>query len=146
TDNGGPTETIALLTGSPAIDASGGRTCVATDQRGVARPQGNACDIGAFEAQSINIFSVTNTNDSEAGSLRQAILDANATPNSSSGPDEIHFNIPSEGTNIIAPALALPPITGPVVIDGYTQPRASLNTLATGDNNAVIQIELDGAS
>ena len=48
-DNGGPTPTRALLPGSPAIDA-GPESCVpATDQRGVQRPQGPACDIGAFE-------------------------------------------------------------------------------------------------
>ncbi len=52
-DNGGPTLTRALLAGSPAIDA-GSSDCPppATDQRGVARPQGPACDIGAFEAPS----------------------------------------------------------------------------------------------
>ena len=48
-DNGGPTLTIALLPGSPGID-SGGADCPATDQRGVSRPQGAACDIGAYEA------------------------------------------------------------------------------------------------
>lgn len=47
--NGGPTRTLALLPGSQAIDA-GGSVCVATDQRGAPRPQGSACDIGAFEA------------------------------------------------------------------------------------------------
>jgi hypothetical protein len=49
-DNGGPSETHALLPGSPAIDA-GSLDCPppATDQRGVARPQGAACDIGAVE-------------------------------------------------------------------------------------------------
>ena len=73
------------------------------------------------------------------------LLDANATPNSINGPDEIHFNIPSETVNSIAPATALPAITEPVIIDGYTQPGASVNTLATG-NNAVIRIELDGDS
>ena len=46
-DNGGPTPTHALLQGSPAIDAAG--ACSDTDQRGIARPQGAACDIGAFE-------------------------------------------------------------------------------------------------
>lgn len=48
--NGGTTKTLALVRGSPAIDASpldGG--CESTDQRGVFRPQGKACDIGAFE-------------------------------------------------------------------------------------------------
>ena len=144
-DNGGPTETMALLAGSPAIDAGDIERCAVTDQRGVARPQGETCDIGAFEASLINIFAVTNTNDSGTGSLRQAILDANAAPNSINGPDELHFNIPSESVNTIAPASALPPITEPVVIDGYTQSGASPNTLAVG-NNASIQIELDGNS
>jgi cysteine-rich repeat protein len=46
-DNGGPTLTHALLAGSPAIDGAG--TCSGTDQRGVSRPQGGACDIGAYE-------------------------------------------------------------------------------------------------
>jgi CSLREA domain-containing protein len=49
-DNGGPTETHDLLPGSPAIDA-GSVDCPPpdTDQRGVARPRGAACDIGAVE-------------------------------------------------------------------------------------------------
>jgi beta-glucanase (GH16 family) len=48
-DNGGPTLTHALLAGSPAIDAGDDSVCPATDQRGVLRPQGAACDIGAYE-------------------------------------------------------------------------------------------------
>jgi CSLREA domain-containing protein len=48
-DNGGPTKTMALTAGSPAIDAADDADCPATDQRGVARPQGPHCDIGAYE-------------------------------------------------------------------------------------------------
>jgi CSLREA domain-containing protein len=48
-NNGGETDTLALHPGSPAIDAGTNAGCPATDQRGVARPQGSACDIGAFE-------------------------------------------------------------------------------------------------
>ena len=48
-NNGGITETHALLTGSPALDAGNDDVCPDIDQRGVARPQGNHCDIGAFE-------------------------------------------------------------------------------------------------
>jgi hypothetical protein len=48
-NNGGPTHTIALLAGSPAIDAGDDETCEETDQRGVERPQGAHCDIGAYE-------------------------------------------------------------------------------------------------
>lgn len=52
-DNGGPTETLALVEGSPAIDASPDDAgCPNADQRGVPRPQGAACDIGAYEFQS----------------------------------------------------------------------------------------------
>ena len=50
-DNGGPTETVALGRGSPAINRvpNKGAHCPGTDQRGVERPQRGACDIGAFE-------------------------------------------------------------------------------------------------
>ncbi|PWB73276.1 MAG: hypothetical protein C3F07_09920 [Anaerolineales bacterium] len=48
-DNGGPTPTMALLSSSPAIDAGDDANCPATDQRGVTRPQGSHCDIGAYE-------------------------------------------------------------------------------------------------
>jgi CSLREA domain-containing protein len=48
--NGGSTMTHALLAGSPAIDTADPATCPATDQRGVTRPQGAGCDVGAFEA------------------------------------------------------------------------------------------------
>ena len=46
---GGPTQTVPLLPGSAAIDAGDNATCASTDQRGLARPQGAGCDIGAFE-------------------------------------------------------------------------------------------------
>jgi hypothetical protein len=50
-DHGGATATIALLPSSPAVNQIplGGTNCPATDQRGVARPQGTGCDSGAFE-------------------------------------------------------------------------------------------------
>ena len=49
TDNGGPTKTMALTPCSAAIDAASDTTCPGTDQRGIARPQGSNCDIGAYE-------------------------------------------------------------------------------------------------
>jgi hypothetical protein len=49
-NNGGPTQTVALVPGSRAIDR-GQDGVVGTDQRGVPRPQGAHTDIGAFEVQ-----------------------------------------------------------------------------------------------
>src|SRR6185369_2381564 len=63
-------------------------------------------------------FVVINANDSGAGSLRQAIIDAN----NSAGADTISFNIPSAGTATLHLHSVLPVITGPLTIDGNTQP------------------------
>jgi hypothetical protein len=52
-DNGGPTLTMALLPGSPAIDAGNPSLAPGTDQRGFPRPAGLAPDIGAFEYGSV---------------------------------------------------------------------------------------------
>ena len=49
-NNGGFTQTMALLAGSSAIDTGNPSFCPAADQRGVYRPQGFACDIGAYES------------------------------------------------------------------------------------------------
>ena len=72
-DNGGSTQTFALLAGSHAIDSGNDANCPATDQRGVARPQGNSCDIGAFEYQDLmpTVTSITRagTNPSSAASV-----------------------------------------------------------------------------
>src|SRR6266516_3785824 len=63
-------------------------------------------------------FTVTTTNDSGEGSLRQAILDANAA----SGTDTIEFQIPGSPPFTIMPTLPLPALTGPVIINATTQP------------------------
>jgi hypothetical protein len=56
--NGSPTQTRALLAGSPAINAVTAGNCPppSVDQRGVTRPQGSACDIGAFEFQPASLI------------------------------------------------------------------------------------------
>lgn len=95
-----------------------------------------------------NTYTVINTNDSGAGSLRQAILDANSHSNSlnpMSASDMISFAIPGGGVKTIAPRTALPAITESAIVDGYTQPGASANTLVNG-SNAVLFIELSGAA
>ena len=77
-------------------------------------------------------FSVVNQADLGAGSLRQAILDANAAP----GSDTIVFNIGGTGVKTILPASPLPTITGSVTLDASTQPGYAGTPL----------IELDGAN
>jgi hypothetical protein len=76
-------------------------------------------------------FEVTNVNDSDVGSLRDAILKANASP----GPDTIVFNIPGSGARVIFLLAALPEITDPIVIDATTQPGYTSTPL----------VELNGA-
>jgi hypothetical protein len=80
----------------------------------------------------LSVFTVLNTADSGMGSLRQAILDANA----SSDDVTIRFSI-GTGAQTISPATALPAITHPVLLDGTTQP---------GFTNCTPLIELDGSS
>jgi CSLREA domain-containing protein len=46
-----PAASPALEAGNPALPGSGGGACEATDQRGVTRPQGTGCDIGAYESR-----------------------------------------------------------------------------------------------
>jgi hypothetical protein len=100
-----------------------------------------------------NVFTVYTTADSGPGSLRQAILNANAAGTGTAGnPDEIVFCIPATdpgynstaGAFTIQPLSALPTLTDTAVLDGYTQPGASPNTLTIGDN-AVLKIVLDGS-
>ncbi len=86
-------------------------------------------------------FTVTSTADSGAGSLRQAIDDANANV----GLDTIAFNIPGAGVQTIAPTTPLPAITDPVILDGYTQPGAAPNTDPAGFNGTLL-VELSGVN
>jgi hypothetical protein len=79
----------------------------------------------------LNIYTVTNTNNSGGGSLRQAITDANGAP----GADTIRFAIGS-GAQTISLTSALPQITDQVTIDGSTQPGFAGSPL----------IRIDGAS
>ncbi len=84
-------------------------------------------------------YTVTNTNDSGPGSLRQAILDANASPDL----DTIDFNIPGVGPHIIQPTSGQLDIVYPVIIDGYIQPGSSP---ATASTPAMLMVVIDGTN
>lgn len=105
----------------------------------------------AFFAQpaSAATYTVTNTSDSGAGSLRQAIIDANANV----GADTIDFNIAGAGPHTITVgATELPEITGPTIVDGTTQSGSSCGDLvpatlpAASNTPHNIQIILDGTN
>jgi len=72
-DNGGPTQTMLPQQGSPVLDA-GGTGCPATDQRGVARPFGSACDIGAVELRQVSLSAVDTTEITTSGATLTATV------------------------------------------------------------------------
>jgi hypothetical protein len=87
-------------------------------------------------------FMVLSTLDGGADSLRQAILNSNA---SSDPRNTIQFALTGSGVHTINLLSALPVVTHPVLIDGYSQAGSSANTRDVGDD-AVLTIELNGAS
>jgi hypothetical protein len=109
----------------------------------------------ATGAASAKTITVTGTGDAIAVdgvvTLREAITAANTNAISGDAPagdpglDVINFNIAGGGVQTISPTSALPTITEPITINGYTQPGASANTLAVG-SNAVLLIELNGTN
>ena len=90
-----------------------------------------------------SVFSVLNINDAGVGSLRQAILDANAD---TAAPHTIQFAIPGIGPHTINVASQFPGITRSVTIDGYSQNGSAMNTNTPeqGGLNANLQIEVVG--
>jgi IPT/TIG domain/S-layer homology domain len=88
-------------------------------------------------------FNVTSTADSGAGTLRQAIIDAN----NAGGADTIAFNIAGSGVHTISLVTPLPAITSLATIDGYTQTGALVNTLPLGQGlNTVLRVVVNGAA
>ncbi len=87
-------------------------------------------------------YVVSNTADSGEGSLREAILEANANPNTGTDKDSIIFAIEGDGPFTIQPTTVLPAITGPVTINGYSQEGSSP---ASGSTPATLMIEISGA-
>jgi hypothetical protein len=165
-NNGGTTQTHAPLADSAAVDA--GNNCIlndtcspslgsslTSDQRGVGFARstdgdGNGTatvDIGASEVQTIL---VTNTSDSGAGSLRQAITDANATP----GTDAINFQDGLSGTISLTTELPLLStslkLNGPganlmnVARSGAAVTNFAVFTIYSGPSNVNVWVTISG--
>ena len=80
-DHGGPTHTMALLPGSPALNAGDASTCpAATDQRGVARPQGAGCDLGAYEQELPSASTEAAADVTATGATLQGVVNAHHSP------------------------------------------------------------------
>src|SRR5262245_60454740 len=100
------------------------------------------CLVGLVAAPlSAAVFTVTNTNDTGAGSLRQAITDAN----NATGPHTIEFDIPGGGVHTISPVTALPQvvIAEGITIDGTSQPGYSNAPLIEISGNSLAANGLD---
>ncbi len=110
---------------------------------------------GAKPAHAATTFTVNSTADTadttpdgtcDTCTLREAIQEANFV----SGTDTINFAIPGAGPHTIFPTSELPPITGAVTINGYSESLdegttpASVNTATDGTINAVLKIVLSG--
>jgi len=131
-DNGGPTLTMALLPGSPAIDAGSNALVplgINADQRGAPRNV-DGVDIGAFEAQ---VYPVTSVSDSGTGSLRIALDQANEYGGSS---------ITFSAIGVIELESPLPAILRDVQILG---PGANVLTVHSAGASPVFQVD-DGAT
>jgi hypothetical protein len=131
----------AIFTATPGWPQLPGEYIAATATDAAGNTSEFSLSIRASSSAPGQTFTVINTADSGAGSLRQAILDCNTYISSG---NTINFNIPGGGVQTITPLSALPSLVLPVLIDGYSQPGASPNTSATADN-AVLLIELNGS-
>jgi CSLREA domain-containing protein len=123
-DNGGPTQTHALGTSSPALSTGTNTGCPSTDQRGVARPQLLVCDIGAVESntQQNSTLVVNTADDSNDGfcdafvagitdcTLREAITYANGVAGT--------WSITFASNYTITLGSQLPAVTGTIIING----------------------------
>lgn len=123
--------------GSPAINSGtdnvpGGLP--ATDIEGNPRDIGGIPDRGAYESSVLPsgpfILTVTSSDDSGPGTLREAIGQANASP----GLNLVQFDIPGSCPRIITLAAPLPNVADDVIVNGFSQPGSAWNTLEFGNN------------
>lgn len=140
-DNGGPTQTHALLLGSPAMEAgnpgaagSGYPNCASDDQRGVTRPQGARCDIGAYEAQVADLAVLKTVAASPVDINETIVFTITVTNNGPTGADLVTLEdtLPAE-VNFISAT----PDQGTCLLTGQTL-ACDLGTVASGDAVAIL--------
>lgn len=107
-ENGGPSRTRALLTGSPALDAGVSFLCTSADQRGVLRPQGSGCDIGAFE---VGVNPAPGPFDGPTGTTVGVATTYSSTLSSSGIPYSYAWSVTGVTATIVGAATRTPKIT-----------------------------------
>lgn len=150
---GGNTQTIPLLPDSPAIDAGDAATCAAApinglDQRGVARPFGAGCDVGAYEYDG-SAPTVTITPASYYAN-EQVPLNLHGTGISVNDLDGDPLTVTIEAANIFSELTASVGTTGVVIASGNGTPNleltgtiAQLNDLFAGNSGGTLTFLLD---
>jgi CSLREA domain-containing protein len=137
-DNGGPTQTHALLEDSPAIDA-GSCSGYTTDQRGEPRPidvpdipnVDDSCDIGAYELNPIyRVNTADDLDDDTCDHLHCSLREAINQTNASAIYDTIQFDSSLAGQTITLVDGQLPAIVDALTVDGIAAPGLTIS----GDN------------
>ncbi len=137
--NGGPTQTMAPLAGSPAIDAGDNAavpTGIITDQRGAPRIKGAAVDIGAFETGPQRIVVTTLADSGSSGISLRGAIDYVNTIDPVDG-DTISFAAGLTGTISLSQG-PLPTITANVAISG---PGENLLSIDGDGNGSILTID-----
>ncbi len=147
-DNGGNSFTHALPFDSPAVDAIPVDECdVASDQRGTERPNGNGCDIGAFEAVIPPSLTISDTSDDEAAGTLSFLITLNFAHSSdvtvdvttSNGNAESGSDFVSTQVTALIPAGDLSTsVNVQVVDDGVEEPDESLTVTLSNPTNALL--------
>lgn len=100
-DNGGPTQTHALLPGSPAIDAGSNPSSLEIDQRGYERTVGGGTDIGAFEFNDAPLLSSLTTSTRSALIGQSVTIDAGSVSDSDGWIARVRFYLDLNANGIL---------------------------------------------
>jgi LPXTG-site transpeptidase (sortase) family protein len=125
---GGSTQSIALLPGSPALDA--GSICEAADQRGISRPQGPACDIGAYEATGTPALSINDVTAGE-GDSGTKIFNFTVSLSSAAPAGGVTFDIATADGTATAPG-------------DFTARSLTSQSIAAGSSTYTFDVQVNG--
>ncbi|MDM8559354.1 choice-of-anchor Q domain-containing protein [Candidatus Parabeggiatoa sp. HSG14] len=126
-DNGGTTQTMALLVSSPAINAGDNAACETTDQRGETRPKHTTCDIGAYEYE-VNAPTSLSGNAASLTQINLSWID-NST-------DETSFKVERSGALITTTAANVISYSNSDLYCGTTYNYSVKATNVAGDSTA----------